>query len=176
MIDETESESQPIFKGRQSRKQRWSWTMTCCSRFKYLFFLALLLGKLVGVILFTIWAVDCFIREFRATTNCRHFSLFPVPGLVEFFWLLCSIFVSVFLIYHVVFLSSRFCGTRKVFCHLSKKKYFYKLTFVLLVVVIYDIYVLSNDPQTWKTMSYVAFIMEKSLTVLLMFFLNFLSR
>ena len=173
---ESESESQPIFIGRHSRQQRWNWTRTSCSRFKYLFFLTALLGKLVGLILFTIWASDCFFREFRTTTNCRHFSLFPVPGLIEFFWLLCSVFVSLFFIYHVVFLSPRFCGTRKVICHLIKKKYFYKITFVLLVVISYDIYVMLNDPQTWKTMSYVSFIMEKSLTVLLMFSLNFLSR
>lgn len=57
-----------------------------------------------------------------------------------------------------------------------KKKYFYKINFVLLVVVIYDIYVISNDPQIDKTMAYLGFIMEKSLTVVLIFLLNFLPR
>jgi hypothetical protein len=148
----------------------------CCSRFKYLFFLTALLGQFLGLILFTIWAADCFFREFRTTPNCQDFSLFPMPKLLEFFWLLSSILVSLFLIYHVVFRSPEFCGTRRIIRHLIKKKYFHKIIFVLLAVVSYDIYVMSSNPQTWKTLSYVSFIMEKSLTVLLMFLLNFLSR
>ena len=168
---------QPILEVRQSWKSRWrSWIMVCCSTFKYLFFFTALLGQFVGLILFTIWAADCFFREFRTTPNCEHFSMFPMPKLFELFWLLGGIFVSFFLIYHVIFLSPVFCGMQEVFCQLIKKKYFYKITFVLLAVDSYDIYVIANDPELWTTMIYVSFIMEKSLTVLLMFLLNFIPR
>ena len=167
----------PIFDVRQPWTSRWSnWVVVFWSTFKYVSFFTALLGQFVGIILFTIRAGDCFFREFRTTPNCEHFSMFPMPMLFEFFWVLGSMFVSLFLLYHVIFFSPEFCGTREVFCRLIKKKYFYKITFVLLAVVSYDIYVIANDPKLWKTMTYVSFIMEKSLTVLLMFILNFLPR
>ena len=37
-----------------------------------------LVGRLVGLSMFTIWAVDCFFREFRTAPTCTHFFLIPV--------------------------------------------------------------------------------------------------
>ena len=103
--------------------------------------------QFVEIVLFTIRAVDCFFREFRTTADCKHLSLFPMPKVFEIFWLFSSSLVLIFLVYHVVKLSLTFCGTRTVIHLLVKNKYFYKISFVLLVVVVYDIYVMSNDPQ-----------------------------
>ena len=148
----------------------------CFSSFKWFLYLVVLLFQLIGVILFTIWAADCFFRESRTTVLCEHFDIFPVPKILEISWLLISSVASLFLVIYVVRYSSKFCGVKKIFRHLVKKKYFYKINFVLLAVVIYDIYVISNDPQIDKTMAYLGFIMEKSLTVVLIFLLNFLPR
>ena len=163
---------QSIISRRQIRSTR-------CARFsslKWLIYLALLLLQLIGLILFAMWAVDCFFSEFRTTTMCEHFHLFPVPRRLEFLWLLCSSIGSSFLIVYVICFSSAFCGAKKTISHLVKKKYFYTINSVLTAVVAYDIYVMANDPQIEKTIAYLGFIMEKSLTVFLMFLLNFLPR
>ena len=148
----------------------------CFRNSKWLLFLGILLGQLIGLVLFTIWATDCFFREFHTTTVCEHFKIFPMPKLFEIFWLTFSIVGFVFFIYHTVRRSPAFCGPRKVIRCLAKKKYFYKIGFVLLVVIAYDVYVLSNSPEKLKTLSYILFMVEKTLSVLLMFLLNFLPR
>ena len=96
--------------------------------------------------------------------------------MLEVFWLFNSCLGSLFLIYHIVHLTPTFYGTRTVIRHLIWKKYFYKINFVLLVVDVYDIYIMSNRPQILKTVGSVSFIVEKSLTVVLMFLINFLPR
>ena len=143
---------------------------------KWLMFLGILLGQFFRLIMFTIWATDCFFREFHTTAVCEHFEIFPMPKLFEIFWLTTSSVGFVFLIYHIVRRSPAFCGPRKVICCLAKKKYFYKIGFVLLVVVVYDIFILLNSPKKVNALPAVLFMIEKTLTVQLMFFLNFLPR
>ena len=127
--------------------------------------------------MFIIWAVDCFLSEFRTFANCKNFHLFPMPRMMECFWLFNSCAGSVFVIYHVVYLSPEFCGVRVVMRHLVKKKIFYKINFVLLAIVVYVIYLMSNNLEIWgATISYTFFIADKFLTVILVFLLNFLPR
>ncbi|XP_028412169.1 uncharacterized protein LOC114534892 [Dendronephthya gigantea] len=174
----SDSELEPVLVRRKPSPFRFPRlsAITCPPHFNWLFFLVLITGQLIGIILFTIWAVDCFFREFRTTGFCNNFHLFSAPESFQFLWLLFSSANSFFLIYHTIYRSPAFAGTRKVVGHLYKKKYFYKINLVLTVVVVYDIYVMSNEPQTWKTMSYILFITEKVFTVALMLFLNFLPR
>ena len=99
-----------------------------------------------------------------------------MPEMFDCFWLFNSCAGSVFLIYHAVYLSPEFCGVSVVMRHLPKKKYFYKIIFVLLVNVAYIISLMSNDLETWRGMIYIFFIKDKFLTVILIFLLNFLPR
>ena len=123
--------------------------------------------------MFTIWAVDCFFREFRTTPTCKHFLLFPSPGTFESAWLFMCVATSFFLIFHVC-RSHAFPGLQVFICHLMRKKYFYKFLFVLFVVCIYDMVIIFDKTKISKTISYTLFMFEKFLAVTLVFFLNFL--
>ena len=149
---------------------------TFFSYFKWVLFIAILLGQAIGVIMFIIWAADCFFNEFRTFLSCQNFHLFPMPKMFECFWLFNNSAGSVFLIYHVVYVSQDFCGVKVVIRQLVKEKYFYKINFVVLVVVVYAIYAMLNNLETWSAMIYVLFITEKCLIVILIFLLNFLPR
>ncbi len=99
-----------------------------------------------------------------------------MPKMFECLWLFNSCAGSVFLIYHVVYHSPAFCGSRVLMRHLVRKNYFYKINFGLLAIAVYVIYVMPNNIETWTTMAYILFITDKCLTVILMFILNFLPR
>ena len=150
--------------------------VSCGRNFNWLCLMVLLLGQLAGLTMFTVWATDCFVEEFRTTPTCKHFTLFPSPGVFEIAWLLMCTATSIFLIFHVCCRSTAFHGIRVVFSHLIRRKYFYKVVFVLFVVCIYDLVVLLNKPNTVKTVSYLLFMLEKTLTVTVMFLLNFLPK
>ena len=129
--------------------------------------------RLVGVFMFIVWASDCFVREFHTTPLCVRFVLFPSPEIFEIAWLsLCAI-TSFFLICYVRNLN-HFRGFLPVLLHLIRKKYFWKLVFILISVCIYDLLTILNKPEILKTLSYVLFMCEKSSAVVAALFLNFL--
>lgn len=132
-----------------------------------------LVGRLVGISMFIVWASDCFVREFHTTALCEEFSLFHSPKIFESAWLiLCSV-TSSFLIFHVRCLN-HFCGFLPVLKHLIRKKYFWKLAVILILVCIYDLLAILNKSEKFKTLSYVLFMCEKSSAVVLALLLNFL--
>jgi len=69
---------------------------------------------------------------------------------------------------------NHFRGFLPVLQYLIKKKYFWKLVVTLISVCIYDLLTMLNEPQTFKTLSYVLFMCEKSSAVVLALLLNFL--
>ena len=134
---------------------------------------SVLVGRLVGLVMFIIWASDCFVREFRTTALCEDFSLFPSPKIFESVWLLLCAITSCFFIFYVCCLN-HFRGFLPVLKHLITKKYFWKLVVILISVCIYDLVTILNRSETFKTLSYVLFMCEKSSAVVLVLFLNFL--
>ena len=141
--------------------------------FKWLCAVLVLVGRLVGLSMFIVWASDCFVREFRTTALCGRFSLFPSPKIFEGAWLFLCAITSSFLIFYVCYLN-HFRGFLPVLQHLIKKKYFWKLLVTLISVCIYDLLTTLNKPETFKTLSYVLFMCEKSSAVVAALFLNFL--
>ena len=105
-------------------------------------------------------------------TLCEFF-LFPSPKIFESAWLFLCVITSSFLIFYVRNLN-RFRGFLPVLQHLIKKKYFWKLVVTLISVCIYDLLTMLNKPETFKTLSYVLFMYEKSSAVVAALFLNFL--
>jgi len=132
-----------------------------------------LLGRLVGLSMFIVWASDCFVREFHTTALCERFSLFPSPKIFESAWLFLCALTSLFLIFYVRCLN-HFCGFLPVLQHLIRKKYFWKLVVTLISVCIYDLLTMLSRSETFKTLSYVLFMCEKSSAVVVALFLNFL--
>ena len=144
--------------------------------FKWLSFFVINLCRLIGLTLFLTWSVDCFVREYHTFANCKNFQLFSSPKIFECFWLFNTCSASLFLIYHVIYHCPTFCGMRTMAGHLVKKKYFYQTIFTLIVIIAYVLYVMQKEFETWSTLVYILFIIEKILIVTLMFMLNFLPR
>ena len=140
---------------------------------KWVCALSILVGRLVGLSMFIVWASDCFVREFRTTALCEDFSLFPSPKIFESVWLLLCAITSSFFIFYVCCLN-HFRGFLPVLKHLITKKYFWKLFAILISVCIYDLVTILNKSETFKTLSYVLFMCEKSSAVVVVLFLNFL--
>ena len=132
-----------------------------------------LVGRLIGLSMFIVWASDCFVREFHTTALCQKFSLFPRPKIFESAWLLLCTITSLYLIYHVRRLN-HFCGFLPVIKYLVRKKYFWKLVVTLILVCIYDLLAILNKSEKFKTLSYILFMCEKSSAVVVALFLNFL--
>lgn len=132
-----------------------------------------LVARLVGLSMFIIWAVDCFFREFHTTAVCERFSLFPRPQIFESAWLFLCAATSFFLIFYLRRLN-HFSGFLVVLKQLIRKKYFWKLVVTLFLVCIYDLLTILNKPETFKTLSYVLFMVEKSSAVVVALSLNFL--
>ena len=88
---------------------------------KWVCALPILVGRLVGLSMFIIWASDCFVREFRTTALCEDFSLFPSPKIFESTWLLLCAITSSFFIFYVCCLN-HFRGFLPVLKHLITKK------------------------------------------------------
>ena len=144
-----------------------------CRSFKWLCLVLVLASRPIGLLMFTIWATDCFFREFHTTALCRDFSLFPHPAIFEGTWLFLCATTSLFLICYVNLLS-HFPGFYVILRHLVRRKYFYKLAFILILAWVYDFVVMLDKPNMSKTISYAIFIAEKSSVVAAMLFLNFL--
>ena len=134
----------------------------------------ILAARLVGLSMFSTWAWYCFSREFQTTALCEDFHLFPHPQIFEAAWLFLCATSSFLLIFYVRRQLSSFPGFLVVLYHLFRKKYFWKVVVTLISVCIYDILVIWHKPKALKTISYVLFIVEKSLVVAVVLFLNFL--
>lgn len=141
--------------------------------FKWTCAVLVLVARLAGLSMFIIWAVDCFLREFHTTAVCERFSLFPRPKIFESAWLFLCAATSSFLIFCLRRLN-HFSGFLVVLKHLIRKKYFWKLVVTLFLVCIYDLLTILNKPETFKTLSYVLFMVEKSSAVVVALCLNFL--
>ena len=141
--------------------------------FKWICAVLVLVARLVGLFMFTTWAVDCFSREFHTTALCERFTLFPRPKIFESVWLCLCIATSAFLILHACRLN-HFPGFLPVLQHLISKKYFMKLLLTLFAVCVYDVLTIANDTETLKTVAYIIFVFEKSFAVAVVLVLNFL--
>ena len=64
----------------------------------------------------------------------------------------------------------------RIFTHLLKSKYFYKISFMLALVTTYNILTLLNHPHLMKTLQYIGFLLEDTSSFLLMLTLNFLPK
>lgn len=123
--------------------------------------------------MFTIWASDCFLREFHTPKRCEGFVLFPGPEIFGSVWLFLCAATSTFLIFYVRCLS-RFPGFRVVLRHLLKKTYFWEIVVTLILVFVYDLLAVLHDSKTSVIIEYVLFMAEESLAVAAVLFLNFL--
>ena len=134
-----------------------------------------LVVRLVGILLFSVWANDCFFREFRTTVTCVNFTLFPYPQLMAIIWLLATITTSLFLLLYVRRLPE-FPSFKLIIKHLVKQRYFCKISVVLLLVVIYDFLTITGKPHFLRTLQYSTFMLEHATGILLMFTLNFVPK
>ena len=129
--------------------------------------------RVVGLVMFIVWALDCFIKEFNHTALCERFSLFPVPKVFASIRLFLCALTSFFLILYIRCLN-HFPGFRLILKHLVCKKHFWSLVVILVLVYSYDILVMSKSQEEFKSLLYSFYIVEKSLGVALMLCLNFL--
>ncbi|XP_068691876.1 uncharacterized protein [Montipora foliosa] len=167
---EDAEESTPLLK--KDAEDTTSHTKAFFVALKWVCAVFVLVGRLVGLSMFIVWASDCFLREFHTTALCTAFFLFPSPKIFLSAWLfLCTITSSVLIFY--VRRLNHFYGNA-VLQHLIRKKYFWKLVVTLISVCIYDLLILVNKSETFKTLSYVLFMCEKSSAVVVALFLNFL--
>ena len=141
--------------------------------FKWICAVLVLVARLVGLSMFTTWAVDCFSREFHTTALCESFTLFPRPKIFESVWLCLCIATSAFLILHACRLN-HFPGLRPVLQHLIRKKYFMKLLLTLFAVCVYNVLTMTHNTDTLKTVVYIIFVFEESFAVAVVLVLNFL--
>ena len=141
--------------------------------FKWICAVLVLVARLVGLFMFTTWAVDCFSREFHTTALCERFTLFPRPKIFESVWLCLCLATSAFLILHACRLN-HFPGFLPVLQHLIRKKYFMKLLLTLFAVCVYDVLTMTHNTETLKTVVYILFVFEKSFAVAVVLVLNFL--
>ena len=133
----------------------------------------LVLLRVVGLVMFIVWASDCFIREFKTTALCERFSLFPVPKVFASIRLFLCALTSFLLILYIRCLN-HFPGFRLILKNLVWKKYFWTLVVILVLVCGYDILVMSQKQEELKSLLYFFYIFEKSLGVALVLCLNFL--
>ncbi|XP_031552014.1 uncharacterized protein LOC116289258 [Actinia tenebrosa] len=137
----------------------------------------LILGRLFFLILYTVWLCDCFFREFKMEIPCKDFTLYPEPKIMSAVWLVIVSITSVCLInfarqWHET------SPLRSIFDnHLYRKKYFYELCFINILVIIYDlITIFAREFQVRTTVLYCAYILEHITSTALMLTLNFIPE
>ena len=143
-----------------------------CQLFKWITVWSIVALRLVGIVLFLIWACDCFFREFRTTIACRHFPFFRNPQLLITLWLMITVLLTITLCIKLP--CSKSIGA--MFFYLLKRKYFYKISFMFALVIVYDTLILLDHPDKLKTLQYVSFMFEDISLYLLMLRLNFTPR
>ncbi|XP_031558042.1 uncharacterized protein LOC116294556 [Actinia tenebrosa] len=147
----------------------------CSIRLMYVVIL-IFVGRLVCLIMYALWLGDCFLREFKMEAPCKDFTLYPEPKITSAVWLMIVSFTSFLLIFYVSRLSD-FRGFKSIISKLLRKKYFYKLCVITILVVIYDsITIGAREFEVKTTLLYVAYIIEHITTVALMFRLNFVKN
>ena len=138
--------------------------------------LLVLVARLVGLSMFTAWDSECFFRELHNTALCENFRLFPSPKIFEVVWLSLCALTNAFFIFYLRRLS-HFPGYWVVLKHmLCKTAYFWLNLATIISVCVYDGLAISHKGQTLKTIAYVLFMIEETLVVTLVHFLNFLPK
>ena len=156
--------------------------------FKTTLFLAYILMQIfrfLCLIHFVIFMVDCTLFHAETSVNCElNFTLYLSatphcgPYCWKGLWLCCSILTSLFwllgssLACPKLISSLRPLSNREILWRLVKKPYFWSLNVILVVVIVYDAILISNNKGIIVFVEY-AVVASKILSLLLVFQLNF---
>ncbi|KAK3735456.1 hypothetical protein QZH41_007687 [Actinostola sp. cb2023] len=125
-------------------------------------------ARVLGMVLYIVWVLDCQLREFKMAIICENFSLYPHPEIVTPIWLMIVSLTSIFLIAYIQRLPTS-PGFKQIAQHLLRNKYFYKISVTLALVTIYDLITVADE----VTFLYIAYPVEHITSIALVFTLNF---
>ena len=137
---------------------------------------SLLVSRIAGLFLYTLWLCDCFFREFKMGVQCKGFSLYPNPEIISTIWLIVISVTSLLLIFYASRLPD-FPSFKSIIRHLLRKKYFYKVCVITALVIAYDVItIVGGEIQVKRTIVYCTYILEHLSSVALIFTLNFVPE
>jgi hypothetical protein len=123
--------------------------------------------------------VDCTLREEKTSVDCKNFTTYSIPGCGpncwKLIWLHCSILTSFLILFS---LCKRFVPeirpekNTKVLKILLRKPYFWSLSFLLVLIIVYNTLIIYKNEASSAYIE-ILVIISKIFTVFLIFQLNF---
>ena len=134
-------------------------------------YFAVLLWRFVGLLLYSVHATDCFFREKVASYRCKNFTLFSHAKELEITWQMASV-VNTLLVILVLMKVPGYGGYMSALRDNSKHARFWSLFCQLIVVVAYNIIVISTESQRISRFIEVGFILGEISTTLVVYLWN----
>lgn len=141
--------------------------------------------RFITLIMFTIFMVDCTVYHFQTSVNCKNFTRYTsasTPGCDAYcwkgLWILCSIITSslalcISMIPNNLTEQLRPAKNIQVIQSLIRKPYFWYLSFIFILVMLYDALIETQTLTHGSSAVEVGVIVCKFLTLCLIFQLNF---
>lgn len=156
MLVSTESASRPTKKTVCTDNCRVCSREICIKVIVMIVYCGLLLLRFIGLILFSIHSSDCLLRERHASYRCKNFTLFSHARELELSWQIASVFNTVIVILVLMKVPS-YEGYVSALRNNAKFARFWSLFLQLLVTVAFNIIVVSSDPLSGISWSWVYF-------------------
>ncbi|XP_022780722.1 uncharacterized protein LOC111321967 [Stylophora pistillata] len=134
-------------------------------------YFGILIWRFISLVLYTIYATDCFFREKVASYRCQNFTIFPYAKELEINWQVVS-FINTVLIILVLREVPGYEGYRSAIRNNSKYARFWSLFAQLLVAVGYNIIVICTETSRVNKIIEVMFILGEIATTLVVYLWN----
>ncbi|XP_032233278.1 uncharacterized protein LOC116615617 [Nematostella vectensis] len=123
-------------------------------------YLAFIVWRYVSLVLYSVYATECFFRAKLATLRCGNFNVYPYPTQFELAWQVSSS-VNATIAIAVVQLLPEFPGNTVILYKLIRIARFWSLLLQLLVVITYNVILISHEHLAVIALIEVGFILEE---------------
>lgn len=119
-----------------------------------------LLWRFISLVLYSMYATDCFLRAKLATLRCENFTLYPNPTRFEIAWQTCSAVNNIIAI-GILFKLPEFPGWNAVSARLVRIARFWSFLFQLVVVITYNMILFCHEHLAESAIIEVGFIFDE---------------
>lgn len=116
--------------------------------------------RIVTIVLYSVYATDCFLRAKLATLRCENFTLYPDPTKFEITWQSTSA-INGFIAIATLFKLPQFPGFRVVLVRIVRLARFWSFFFQLVVVVAYNLILFFHEHLPGSAIIEVGFIVDE---------------
>lgn len=123
-------------------------------------YFAFLIWRFVSIVLYSVYATDCFLRAKLATLRCENFTRYPDPINFEIAWQFTSA-ISGLIAIAILFKLPKFPGLQVVCSRLLRLARFWSFLFQLIVVVTYNSILFFHEHLPGSAVIEVGFIVDE---------------